>query len=187
MEKEVGNFRFIDTEIEGVFIIIPKKHSDSRGYFLETYKKSDFDAAGLVYDFVQDNESKSTKGVLRGLHFQKKFSQAKLVRCIDGKVFDVAVDLRKGSKTYGKWIGITLSSEEGNQILIPRGFAHGFLVLSESATFAYKCDNVYHPEDEEGIIWNDPKINIDWPLDGEPCLSFKDKSHKTLEELKVEF
>lgn len=187
MNKTIGNFTFIETSIYGVVVIEPKKYGDNRGYFMETYKKADFDAAGLVYDFVQDNQSKSKAGVLRGLHFQKTFPQAKLVRCIEGEVFDVAVDLRKGSNTYGKWEGVVLSAEKGNQFMIPRGFAHGFVVLSETATFCYKCDELYHPEDEGGIMWNDPEIGIEWPYNGEPLLSEKDKIHKSLKESKVEF
>ena len=187
MDKTVGNFTFISTSIEGVFIIGPKKFGDNRGYFMETYKESDFKKAGLLYNFIQDNQSKSKRGVLRGLHFQKTFSQAKLVRCIEGEVFDVCVDLRKGSKTYGKWEGVILSAEKGNQLLIPKGFAHGFVVLSDTATFCYKCDEFYHPEDEGGILWNDPDIGIKWPLGFEPTLSEKDKKHSLLKDLKVEF
>ena len=187
MNKIIGNFTFVETSIDGVVVIEPKKYGDNRGYFMETYKKADFDAAGLVYDFVQDNQSKSKAGVLRGLHFQKTYPQAKLVRCIEGEVFDVAVDLRKGSKTYGKWEGVTLSSEKGNQFMIPRGFAHGFVVLSETATFCYKCDELYHPEDEGGIMWDDKEVGIVWPYRGEIILSEKDKLHPSLNELKVEF
>lgn len=185
--KQIGNFIFIETSIKDVFIIEPMKYGDDRGYFMETYKKADFDAAGLVYDFVQDNQSKSKTGVLRGLHFQKNFPQAKLVRCIEGEVFDVCVDLRKGSKTYGQWEGVILSAEKGNQFMIPRGFAHGFVVLSETATFCYKCDELYHPEDEGGLAWNDSDINIDWVYEGEPLLSEKDKKLPTLRELKLVF
>lgn len=185
--KEIGNFKFIETSIEGVFIIEPKKYGDNRGYFMETYKKKDFDEAGLIYDFIQDNQSKSKKGVLRGLHFQKTFPQAKLVRCIEGEVFDVCVDLRKNSPTYGKWVGVILSSEKGNQFMIPRGFAHGFVVLSDTATFCYKCDELYHPEDEGGIMWNDSDVGIVWPFKGEILLSEKDKLHKSLKESKVVF
>lgn len=185
--KEFGNFKFIETKIEGVFIVETKKFGDERGYFVETYKESDFAKAGIDYKFVQDNQSKSKKGVLRGLHFQKHFPQTKLVRCIEGEVFDVAVDLRKGSPTYGQWVGVVLTPEKGNQLLIPRGFAHGFVVLSETATFCYKCDDVYHPDDEGGIMWNDPDIGIEWPYDGEPLLSEKDKKHLPLKETKVEF
>ena len=187
MAKTFGNFTFNETEIEGVYIIDVKKYGDNRGYFMETYKESDFNKAGLNYKFIQDNQSKSKAGVLRGLHFQKTFPQAKLVRCLEGEVFDVAVDLRKNSKTYGKWVGCLLSAERGNQFMIPRGFAHGFVVLSEVATFAYKCDELYHPEDEGGIMWNDPEIGIEWPFKGEVLLSEKDKLHKPLKELKIEF
>ena len=178
---------FIKTEIEGVYIIEPKVFGDNRGYFMESYNESVFKANGLNYNFVQDNESKSKKGVLRGLHFQIKYPQAKLVRVIEGEVFDVAVDLRKDSKTYGKWVGVILSSENKRQFMIPRGFAHGFVVLSETATFAYKCDEFYHPEDEGGIMWNDPNININWPFEGDVILSEKDKKHPLLKDLKIEF
>ncbi len=187
MEKIVGNFKFIETSIKDVYIIEPKKYGDNRGYFMETYKSEDFKEAGLSYDFVQDNQSKSKKGVLRGLHFQKKFPQAKLVRCIDGEVFDVCVDLRKDSPTYGKWEGVVLSAEKGNQFMIPRGFAHGFLVLSESATFCYKCDELYHPEDEGGIMYNDIDVNIKWPSIDEILLSEKDKKHPSLKESQIKF
>ena len=187
MSKEVDNFIFNETSIEGVWKISPKKYGDNRGYFMETYKESDFKQVGINNVFVQDNQSKSKKGVLRGLHFQKTYPQAKLVRCIEGEVFDVCVDLRKNSKTYGKWEGVILSAEEGNQFMIPRGFAHGFVVLSESATFCYKCDELYHPEDEGGIMWNDPDINIDWPFKGEVLLSEKDKKHLSLKESKISF
>ena len=185
--KTIGNFTFIETSINDVFIIEPKKYGDNRGYFMETYKESDFKQAGINYKFIQDNQSKSKKAVLRGLHFQKKFPQAKLVRCIEGEVFDVCVDLRKDSPTYGKWEGVILSSERGNQFMIPRGFAHGFVVLSETATFSYKCDELYHPEDEGGIMWNDPEIGIEWPNVEEVLLSEKDKKHPSLKESKVVF
>ena len=180
-------FTFKETKIKDVYIIEPEVFGDNRGYFMETYKKKDFDEAGLVYDFIQDNQSKSKKGVLRGLHFQKKYPQAKLVRCIEGEVFDVCVDLRKNSPTYGKWHGAILSAERGNQFMIPKGFAHGFLVLSETATFCYKCDELYHPEDEGGIIYNDSDVDIDWPEVGEVLLSEKDKKNPTLKESKVVF
>lgn len=186
-EKQVGNFKFIETSIKDVYIIEQKKFGDSRGYFMETYKKSVFMEAGLDYTFVQDNQSRSKRGVLRGLHFQKKFPQAKLVRCIEGEVFDVCVDLRKDSPTYGKWEGVILSAEKGNQLIIPRGFAHGFVVLSEFATFCYKCDEVYHPEDEGGIMWNDPEIGINWPYSGDLSLSEKDKKHPKLSDIKIFF
>ena len=178
---------FIKTEIDGVYIIEPKVFGDNRGYFFESYNENVFKAAGLNYKFVQDNESKSKKGVLRGLHFQKTYPQAKLVRVLDGEVFDVAVDLRKGSKTYGKWVGVILSSENKRQFMIPRGFAHGFVVLSETATFTYKCDEFYHLEDEGGIMWNDPFVDIKWPIDGEVLLSEKDKKHPLLKDNKIEF
>ena len=187
MSMTVGNFTFIATEIEGVFIIEPKAYGDNRGFFMETYRKPDFDAAGLRYDFVQDNQSASRKGVLRGLHFQRNHPQAKLVRVLSGEVFDVAVDLRKGSKTYGKWVGTVLSAENRRQLMIPRGFVHGFLVLSDYAEFAYKCDEVYHPEDEGGVAWNDPDIGVAWPDAGELILSDKDKKNPTLAERPVAF
>lgn len=180
-------FKFTKTDIEGVFIIEPKVFGDNRGYFMETYNENEFTEAGLNYVFVQDNQSKSKAGVLRGLHFQKTHPQAKLVRVLEGEVFDVAVDLRKGSKTYGKWVGVILSEENKKQFMIPRGFAHGFVVLSETATFAYKCDEFYHPEDEGGIMWNDPEVGIDWPYKGEVLLSEKDKKHPTLKESGIEF
>ena len=179
---------FTKTEIEGVYIIEPKVFGDNRGYFMETYSERDFKEAGLDYVFVQDNQSKSRKGVLRGLHFQKKHPQSKLVRVIKGEVFDVAVDLRKGSKTYGKWVGVLLSEENKRQFLIPKGFAHGFLVISDEAEFTYKCDDFYHPEDEGGIMWNDPDIGIVWPeIEGEILLSEKDKIHPSFKESKIEF
>lgn len=155
VEKNVGG-------IEGLCVITPAVHGDSRGYFMETYNENDMKEAGINITFVQDNQSMSTKGVLRGLHFQKQFPQAKLVRTIRGSVFDVAVDLRSGSKTYGKWFGVELTEENKKQFLIPRGFAHGFLVLSETAEFCYKCDDFYHANDEGGLAWNDPEIGIDW-------------------------
>lgn len=175
-----GNFEFIETDIKDVFLIQPRVFGDARGYFTETYVKRDFDAAGLCYDFVQDNQSSSRRGVLRGLHFQKTHPQAKLVRVLRGEVFDVAVDLREGSETYGKWVGATLSGENKTMFMIPRGFAHGFLVLSDEAEFAYKCDDYYHPEDEGGIAYDDPTIAISWPDAGELILSDKDKKHPRL-------
>ena len=183
----MGNFTFNETKIKGVYIIDVKTYGDNRGYFMETYKESDFRAAGLDYNFVQDNQSSSRKGVLRGLHFQKTYPQAKLVRVLKGEVFDVAVDLRKGSDTYGQWVGAVLSEENKRQFMIPRGFAHGFVVMSDYAEFAYKCDELYHPEDEGGIMWNDPAIGIDWPDVGEIILSEKDKLHPSLVESKIEF
>lgn len=154
--------------IEGLCLIVPAVHGDSRGYFMETYSKRDMTEAGIDIEFVQDNQSMSTKGVLRGLHFQKQYPQTKLVRVIMGEVFDVAVDLRANSPTYGQWHGELLTEENKHQFLIPRGFAHGFLVLSDTAEFCYKCDDFYHPNDEGGMAWNDPEIGIQWPkLTGE--------------------
>ena len=150
--------------IQGLCVITPAVHGDNRGYFMETYSQRDMEDAGININFVQDNQSMSTKGVLRGLHFQKNFPQTKLVRAIKGSVFDVAVDLRKNSETYGKWYGIELSEENKKQFLIPKGFAHGFLVLTDTAEFCYKCDDFYHPNDEGGLAWNDPEIGIDWPM-----------------------
>ena len=149
--------------IEGLYIIQPAVHGDSRGYFMETYNKQDLEAAGLDLNFVQDNQSMSVKGVLRGLHFQKEYPQGKLIRVIRGRVFDVAVDLRKGSATYGKWFGLELSEENKTQFYISEGFAHGFLVLSETAELCYKCTDFYRPGDEGGLAWNDPAIGIAWP------------------------
>ena len=156
VEKNAGG-------IEGLCVITPKVHGDERGYFMETYNQKDMEEAGIRIPFVQDNQSMSVKGVLRGLHFQKNFPQTKLVRVIKGRVFDVAVDLRAGSETYGKWYGIELTEENKKQFLIPRGFAHGFLVLSEMAEFCYKCDDFYHANDEGGLAWNDPAIGVKWP------------------------
>lgn len=156
VEKDVAG-------IEGLYVITPAVHGDSRGYFMETYSQRDMEEAGIDITFVQDNQSMSSKGVLRGLHFQKNFPQTKLVRVIKGSVFDVAVDLRSGSDTYGKWYGIELTEKNKKQFLIPRGFAHGFLVLSDTAEFCYKCDDFYHANDEGGMAWNDPEIGIIWP------------------------
>lgn len=156
VEKNVGG-------IEGLCLITPAVHGDNRGYFMETYSQRDMKEAGINIVFVQDNQSCSTKGVLRGLHFQKQFPQTKLVRAIKGSVFDVTVDLRKNSKTYGKWYGVELTEENKKQFLIPKGFAHGFLVLSDIAEFCYKCDDFYHANDEGGMAWNDPEIGIKWP------------------------
>lgn len=175
----MGKFNFIKTGIDGVIIVEPTAYGDSRGYFMETYQREDFIKGGIDVEFVQDNQSMSTKGVLRGLHFQKQFPQSKLVRCIKGKVFDVAVDLRSGSPTYGKWEGVLLTEENKRQFFIPKNFAHGFLVLSDVAEFVYKVDDFYHPNDEGGLMWNDPDIGVEWPIsDGlEIKLSDKDKLH----------
>ena len=184
----MAKFKFIETPIKDLYVIEPTIF-DHRGYFMETYNENEFKKAGLNVDFVQDNQSKSKKGVLRGLHFQYKYPQGKLVRVIKGKVFDVAVDLRKNSKTYGKWYGVYLSEENKKQFYIPEGFAHGFLVLSDEAEFTYKCTDFYHPEDEGGIIWNDPDIGIEWPIEQieEVILSDKDKRWKLFKEQKIEF
>ena len=156
VEKNLGG-------IEGLYVITPAVHGDNRGYFMETYSQRDMEEAGIDITFVQDNQSMSTKGVLRGLHFQKNFPQTKLVRVIKGSDFDVAVDLRSDSATYGKWYGVELTEENKKQFLIPRGFAHGFLVLTDTAEFCYKCDDFYHPNDEGGMAWNDPEIGVTWP------------------------
>ncbi|MDR2632551.1 MAG: dTDP-4-dehydrorhamnose 3,5-epimerase [Treponema sp.] len=170
-------FTFIPGSLEGVYEIIPAVFKDSRGYFFESYTERDFVKAGIAGRFVQDNQSRSAKGVLRGLHFQKQHPQGKLVRVLEGAVFDVALDLRPHSRTYGQWQGIHLSGEKHNQFYIPQGFAHGFLVLSETAVFAYKCTDFYHPEDEGGIIWNDPQIGISWPdLGMDYMVSAKDQN-----------
>jgi dTDP-4-dehydrorhamnose 3,5-epimerase len=155
----------IKLSIEGLLEIRPRVFGDTRGYFVETYSERDFASAGITARFVQDNESRSRRGVLRGLHFQKRHPQGKLVRVIEGEVFDAAVDLRAGSPTFGRWEGVHLSGELKNQFYIPPGFAHGFLVLSDEAVFAYKCTDFYYPEDEDGIRWDDPSLNIAWPID----------------------
>ena len=169
--------------IEGLYVIEPTVFKDERGYFMETYNQNDFKEAGLDMVFVQDNQSMSVKGVLRGLHFQKQFPQGKLVRAVRGTVFDVAVDLRTGSETYGKWFGVELSAENKKQFYIPEGFAHGFLVLSDEAEFAYKCTDFYHPEDEGSICWNDPTLSISWPLYDSPLLSKKDAAAPSFSEV----
>lgn len=182
----MGKIKVTTCEIEGLKVIEPTVFGDERGYFVETYNYNDFAEVGIEHQFVQDNQSSSKKGVLRGLHFQKNFSQDKLVRVINGEVFDVVVDLREGSKTYGKWFGVILSAENKKQFFIPKNFAHGFLVLSETAEFAYKCTDFYHPNDEGGIIWNDPEIGIEWPIpDGmELIMSDKDKKWEGISALQ---
>ena len=181
VKKNVGG-------IEGLCIIEPTLHGDSRGYFMETYNKNDMAEAGLTMEFVQDNQSCSTKGVLRGLHFQKENTQSKLVRCIKGEVFDVAVDLRPGSKTYGKWEGVILTEENKKMFMIPRGFAHGFLVLSDEAEFTYKCDDIYNHEAEGGLKFDDPDVGIEWPMGDlkkeDLITSEKDAKWPSLQELK---
>ncbi|MGI6032941.1 MAG: dTDP-4-dehydrorhamnose 3,5-epimerase [Coriobacteriales bacterium] len=193
--RTFGNFTFTQTSIEGVIIVDVRSYGDARGYFMETYKQPDFEAGGIGCEFVQDNQSSSTKGVLRGLHYQISHPQAKLVRVVSGRVFDVAVDLRAGSSTFGKWEGVELTAENHRQFFIPRGFAHGFLVLSDTAEFCYKCDDVYHPDDEGGIMWNDPAIGVEWPaLEGDATfdpakvvLSEKDKVHPPFDPDRCKF
>ena len=176
-------FEFVKTKIPDVILIKPKVFGDERGFFMETYKKEDFERAGIRGEFIQDNHSRSRYGVLRGLHFQKEpYAQAKIVRCIRGIIFDVAVDLRKDSPTFGKWVGVILSEFNKHQLYVPRGFAHGFCVLSEVAEVVYKVDNKYAPDYEGGVMWNDEDIGIEWPID-EPILSEKDKKWPTLKEL----
>ena len=179
-------FKFIKTPIEGLYVIEPHIFKDSRGYFFESYNYNEFKDMGIDINFVQDNQSRSRKGVLRGLHFQKENSQGKLVRVLSGEVFDVAVDLREKSPTFGKWFGVILSSEKKNMFYIPKNFAHGFLVLSDEAEFFYKCTDFYSPSSEAGIIWDDKDIDISWPLEGvkEIILSEKDKNNMTLKEYK---
>lgn len=177
VEHNAGNIR-------GLCVITPKIYGDNRGYFMETYNFRDLKASGIDINFVQDNQSRSTKGVLRGLHFQRNYPQTKLVRVISGRVYDVAVDLRRDSLTFGKYYGIELTAENHKQFLIPKGFAHGFIVLSDIAEFCYKCDDYYHPEDEGGIYYADPDINISWPnIDAQIILSDKDKKLPLLKEL----
>ncbi|MBQ8992471.1 dTDP-4-dehydrorhamnose 3,5-epimerase [Candidatus Saccharibacteria bacterium] len=198
---ESGNFRFEKTEIPGLVVITPKVFPDERGHFLETYSEKDFAAAGINCKFVQDNQSGSVFGVLRGLHFQKEHPQAKLVRATFGQVWDVAVDLREGSPTFGRWHGVLLSDKNKKQFFIPKGFAHGFVVLSGIAEFSYKCDDFYAPGDEGGLLWDDPEVGIKWPIEGfggvveddesgnefkglrreDLILSEKDQGHPTLE------
>ena len=174
----MGKITVTPCDIEGLYVIEPIVFKDERGYFVETYNQNDMKEAGLDMVFVQDNQSMSTRGVLRGLHFQKQFPQGKLVRVVRGKVFDVAVDLRSDSKTYGKWFGVELSAENMKQFYIPEGFAHGFLVLSDEAEFCYKCTDFYHPGDEGGLTWNDPEIGVEWPLEEGVDLIISEKDQK---------
>ena len=182
IERNVGG-------IDGLCVLTPAVYGDSRGYFTETYNKADLENLGIFLDFIQDNQSMSSRGVLRGLHYQTGHPQAKLVRVLQGRVFDVAVDLRRDSPTWGKWYGLELTGENRKQLLIPRGFAHGFLVLSDTAEFCYKCDDYYHPEDEGGLLWNDPAVGITWPevvgdtlTDGTPvALNQRDRNWSTLD------
>lgn len=182
----MGQIKVTRCDIEGLAVIEPKVFEDNRGYFMETYNQRDMEEAGLNMKFVQDNQSMSTKGVLRGLHRQINFPQGKLVRVVKGTVFDVAVDLREGSKTYGQWYGVELSAENKKQFYIPEGFAHGFLVLSDEAEFCYKVTDFFHPGDELGIMWNDPDIGVNWPIpEGmEIILSEKDQNWPRLKEIK---
>lgn len=183
-------FEFNKCPIEGLWEIQPKIFGDARGYFAETYSEKDFFEAGLTMKFVQDNQSASKGGVLRGLHFQTKHPQGKLVRALEGKVYDVAVDLRNGSPTFGKSYGVVLDSQKNNMFYIPEGFAHGFYVISDFAVFTYKCTDFYHPEDEAGLMWNDKTINVDWYSvcgDVEPLLSEKDKKHPAFDFSKKYF
>ncbi|MER3422073.1 MAG: dTDP-4-dehydrorhamnose 3,5-epimerase [Nitrospiraceae bacterium] len=177
--------RFVETELKGIILVEPDVHKDPRGFFLETYHAKKYADGGITGPFVQDNYSYSVQGTLRGLHYQLKYSQGKLVTVFDGTVYDVAVDIRRGSPTFGKWLGVELSAENKRQLYIPPGFAHGFCTLSKTAGFAYKCTHFYVPEDERGIIWNDPTIQIAWPV-AEPLLSAKDQSYKCLAEISAE-
>ena len=181
--------KLIKTFIEDLFIIAPNIFEDKRGYFFESYNKKKFHEAGLTYQFIQDNESKSSYGVIRGLHFQlAPYAQTKLLRVLQGEVFDVAVDLRKESKTFGKWFGVKLTADNKKQLLIPRGFAHGFSVLSETTIINYKCDNIYNKESERGIIWNDKKLNIDWNIENKDVIvSERDKNLDTFDKVEMNF
>lgn len=181
----MGKITVETCEIEGLKVITPKVFEDARGYFMETYNERDFKEAGIDVRFVQDNQSASSKGVLRGLHFQIDHPQDKLVRVVSGEVFDVAVDLREGSETYGKWFGVHLSAENKKQFFVPKNFAHGFLVLSDYAEFAYKCSEFYHPNDEGGIMYNDPAVGVEWPLDDiTPILSERDEKWGGIESVE---
>lgn len=176
-------FEFENTEIKGVILVKPRVFGDDRGFFLETYKKEDFEKAGIIDEFIQDNHSKSSFGVLRGLHYQKEPNvQSKIVRCTKGKIIDVAVDIRKNSPTFLKWVKVELSEENKYQLYIPKGFAHGFVALSDVVEVMYKVSGKYSPSNEGGIKWNDPDINVDWGIDFEPLLSEKDKNSKTIKE-----
>ena len=178
-------FERIETNLQGVLIVKPRVFRDERGFFAETYHAAKFRDLGITVDFVQDNHSSSVRGTLRGLHYQLRRPQAKLCRVVRGEVFDVAVDIRRGSPTYGKWTGVVLSAEEMNQIFIPAGFAHGFVVLSETAEFFYKCSDFYDPGGEGGVAWNDPDLDIRWKIDM-PVLSEKDSSYPRLSHIPVD-
>lgn len=184
----MANINVIPTRIEGLIILEPQVYGDDRGYFMETWNQQAFGDAGLSMKFVQDNQSKSKRGVLRGLHLQTKYTQGKLVRVISGEVYDVGVDLRAGSPTYGQYVGVVLSGDNKRMFYVPEGFAHGFLVLSDEAVFSYRCTDFYHPEFETGIIYNDPDIAVDWPLsDGDVLLSPKDAKLARLKELNYTY
>lgn len=176
----MGNFTFEQCgDFEGLYLVHTKKFGDSRGYFMETYQKEEFAKGGITAEFVQDNQSSSTKGVLRGLHYQKQHTQGKLVRVLRGRVYDVVVDIRKGSKTYGQWYGVELSGEDATSFFVPAGFAHGFYVMSDTAEFFYKCTDYYDPASEAGIAWDDESLKIDWPIPAgeKPIISEKDAKH----------
>lgn len=184
----MGKFRFIETGFEGLYLIEPTVFGDERGFFMEFYNKRDFLEAGIDVEFVQDNHSRSRKGVLRGMHFQKKHPQGKLVRVVRGAVFDAVIDIRKDSPTFGKWYGVELSEENKRMLYIPPGFAHGFLALTDIVDFMYKCTDFYYPDDEGGIIWNDPDVGINWPLErvGEKLtISMKDKKWPLLSQIDI--
>jgi len=172
--------------IQGPMLTIPKLFGDHRGFFMESYNKRAFAEVGIDCEFVQDNHSKSAKGILRGLHYQVNRVQAKLVRCVRGEIFDVAVDIRPDSPTYGQWIGEILSAENHAQLFVPRGFAHGFQALTDGVEVLYKCDDFYSPQDERGVIWNDPDLNIQWPLPGEAILSEKDRANPTFRNIRLD-
>lgn len=181
--------KIIKTKIPGLLIIEPRVFEDRRGYFFESYNKMVFEQANLNFDFVQDNQSKSGYGVIRGLHYQiEPYAQTKLVRVLSGKIYDVSVDIRRGSPTFGEWIGVELSDENKRQVLVPKGFAHGFSVLSETAVVFYKCDDYYRPESERGVIYNDPSLNIDWRIEpAKTIVSEKDLKHPDLESAEYNF
>jgi dTDP-4-dehydrorhamnose 3,5-epimerase len=180
-------FEFVRTEIASVIVVKPRVFRDDRGFFMETYRHSDFVKGGIPEHFVQDNHSRSSGGVLRGLHYQKNpKAQGKLVRCVSGRIFDAAVDIRAGSPTYAKWVGVELSAENGDMLYVPKGFAHGFLVLSDSAEIIYKCTDEYSPDNDRGIIWNDPDISLSWPI-REPLLSSKDAANPMLKDADINF
>ncbi len=171
------------TRLKDVLLVEPRVFEDERGFFMETYVRDGFREQGIDVEFVQDNHAKSTRGVLRGMHYQVHHGQDKLVRVVQGEVFDVAVDVRQNSTTFGQWVGVTLSADNKQQLFVPKGFAHGYCVLSDMAEFVYKCSDTYHPEDEGGLIWNDPDVGIEWPIDN-PILSEKDKQHPRLKDIQ---